>query len=98
MFQNPNTKDFHVHLYKNGNRIGTTNEHSGGAGSNGHEWNGATISALCRVAEGDYIQLRIQASSAATSGTRGYLYGHNSAVYQKWSGLYIAGAQRDNPA
>ena len=97
MFTNPNTKDFHLHLYKNGNVIGTTNEHSGGGGGNGHEWNGATISALCRVAEGDYVQLRMAASNGATSGTRGYLYGHGSASYQKWSGWYIAGAQRDDP-
>ena len=97
MFTNPNTRDFHVHVTKNGSVIGTTNEHSGGGSSNGHTWNGATISAMCRVAEGDYISVRITAASASSSGTRGYLYG-GSNNYNKWSVFYLAGAQRDNPA
>lgn len=96
MFTNPNTRDFHVHVLKNGSSIGTSNEHSGGGSSNGHTWNGATISGLCRVAEGDYITCRFTASSASSSGTRGYCYGGGS--YNKWVGFYIAGAQRDNPA
>ena len=85
-------------LSKNGSQIGVSNEHSGGGNANGHQWNGATISVVCRVAEGDYIQLRITAANSSSSGTRGYLYGHSSASYQKWSGFYIAGAQRDQPA
>jgi len=96
MFTNPNTRDFHVHVLKNGSSIGTSNEHSGGGNSNGHTWNGATISGMCRVAEGDYITVRFTANSASTSGTRGYLYGGGN--YNKWSVFYIAGAQRDNPA
>ena len=97
MFTNPNTKDFHVYLMKNGSAIALTNEHSGGGSSNGHTWNGATTSAICRVAEGDYITTRMTASSAATSGTRGYLYGGNNS-YNNWQIFYLAGAQRDNPA
>ena len=96
MFTNPNTRDFHVQVLKNGSTIGVSNEHSGGGQGNGHQWNGATISALCRVAEGDYITCRFTAASASSSGTRGYCYGGGS--YNKWSGFYIAGAQRDNPA
>ena len=96
MFTNPNTRDFHVMVLKNGGSIGVSNEHSGGGNSNGHTWNGATISGMCRVAEGDYITVRFTANSAATSGTRGYLYGGGN--YNKWSVFYIAGAQRDNPA
>ena len=96
MFTNPNTRDFHVMISKNGSTIGVSNDHAGGGNSNGHQWNGATISALCRVAEGDYITCRFTAASASSSGTRGYLYGGYS--YNKWSGFYIAGAQRDNPA
>ena len=95
MYTNPNTRDFHVMIMKNGSSIGTSNEHSGGGNSNGHTWNGATISGLCRVAEGDYLTCRITASSSSSSGTRGYLYGGHS--YNKWSGFYIAGAQRDDP-
>ena len=34
MFTNPNTRDFHVGLYKNGGCIGITNEHSGGGNGN----------------------------------------------------------------
>ena len=96
MFTNPNTRDFHVMVLKNGGTIGVSNDHAGGGSSNGHQWNGATISALCRVAEGDYITCRFTAASASSSGTRGYCYGGGS--YNKWSGFYIAGAQRDNPA
>ena len=96
MFTNPNTRDFHVMVLKNGGTIGVSNDHAGGGSSNGHQWNGATISALCRVAEGDYITCRFTANNASTSGTRGYLYGGHS--YNKWSVFYIAGAQRDQPA
>ena len=96
MFTNPNTRDFHVMVLKNGGTIGVSNDHAGGGSSNGHQWNGATISALCRVAEGDYITCRFTANNASTSGTRGYCYG--GGCYNKWSGFYIAGAQRDNPA
>ena len=96
MFTNPNTRDFHVMVLKNGGTIGVSNDHAGGGSSNGHQWNGATLSALCRVAEGDYITCRFTANNASTSGTRGYLYGGHS--YNKWSVFYIAGAQRDQPA
>ena len=96
MFTNPNTRDFHVMISKNGSTIGVSNDHAGGGNSNGHQWNGATISAMCRVAEGDYITCRITAASASSSGTRGYLYGGGN--YNKWSVFYIAGAQRDQPA
>ncbi len=97
MFTNPNIRDFHVHVLKNGQSIGTSNEHAGGGQSNGHQWNGATISGMCRVAEGDYITCRFTATSASTSGTRGYLYGGNNS-YNKWSVFYISGAQRDQPS
>tara|TARA_Y100001970_G_scaffold119131_1_gene147716 strand:- start:2366 stop:2905 length:540 start_codon:yes stop_codon:yes gene_type:complete len=96
MYTNPNTKDFHVALYKNGSRISLSNDHAGGGGSNGHTWNGATTSALCRVAEGDYITCRAIASSGATSNPRGYLYGGSD--YNGWQGYYLAGAQRDDPS
>ena len=95
MFTNPNTRDFHVGLYKNGSCIGITNEHSGGGNGNGHGWNGATISAMCRVAEGDYVSVRAMGNSASDC----YLYGANSSSnYNTWDVFYIAGAQRDNPA
>mgnify|MGYP001338712630 CR=1 FL=1 len=95
MFTNPNNKDFHAIISKNGSQIGVSNEHSGGGSSNGHGWNGATTSALCRVAEGDYIDARMFASNGASSGTRGYLYGGSN--YNNWQVFYIAGAQRDQP-
>ena len=96
MYTNPNSRDFHVMLSKNGSQIGVSNEISGGGSGNGHQWNGATISVVCRVAEGDYIDARFFAPSGSTSGTRGYLYGGGN--YNKWSVFYIAGAQRDQPA
>ena len=95
MFTNPNTRDFHVGLYKNGSCIGITNEHSGGGSSNGHQWNGATISAMCRVAEGDYISVKALGNSASDC----YLYGQSSSSnYNTWDVFYVAGAQRDQPA
>jgi len=96
MYTNPNSRDFHVMLSKNGVQVGVSNEISGGGSGNGHQWNGATISVVCRVAEGDYINARFFAPSGSTSGTRGYLYGGGN--YNKWSVFYIAGAQRDQPA
>ena len=96
MYTNPNTRDFHVALYKNGSRISLSNDHAGGGSGNGHQWNGATTSALCRVAEGDYITCRFIASNGASSGTRGYVYGGGD--YNNFTGYYIPGAQRDDPS
>ncbi len=95
MFTNPTTRDFHVGLYKNGGCIGISNEHSGGGNGNGHQWNGATISAMCRVAEGDYISCQARGGSASDC----YLYGQSSSSnYNTWDVFYVAGAQRDQPA
>ena len=98
MYTNPNAKDFHLALYKNTTRISLSNDINGGngtMGSYGHYWNGATTSALCRVAEGYYISCRFIAGSGATSGVRGRLYG--SGDYNGWQGFYLPGAQRDEP-
>ena len=98
MYTNPNTRDFHLALYKNSSRLSLSNDHNGGngsMGSYGHYWNGATTSALCRVAEGDYISCRFIASNGSTSGTRGRIYGGGD--YNGWQGFYLPGAQRDEP-
>ena len=101
MYTNPRNRDFHLALYKNGSRISLSNDHNGGnnsspaMGAYGHYWNGATTSALCRVAEGDYIACRVLASSGYSSGIRGSLYGGGD--YNGWQGFYLPGAQRDEP-
>ncbi len=100
MYTNPRNRDFHLALYKNSSRLSLSNDHNGGDGANmgsyGHYWNGATTSALCRVAEGDYISCRFIAGSGSTSGVRGRLYGGGD--YNGWQGFYLPGAQRDEPS
>ena len=92
MYTNPNTRDFHVALYINGNMLSLSNDHAGGGNSNGHTWNGATTSICYAVNEGDYVTCRFLASSGSTSGTRGYLYGGNN-TYNNWQVFYLPGAQ-----
>jgi len=96
MYTNPNNRDFHLMLLKNGQQIAVSNDINGGGGST-HSWNGATVSVISRVAEGDYISTRLFAPSGSSSGTRGYAYGGNNH-YNNWQIFYIAGAQRDQPA
>ena len=94
MYTNPNTRDFHVALYLNGTRYSLSNDHAGGGSGNGHTWNGATTSMCINVNDGDYVTCRCLASSGASSGTRGYLYGGNND-YNNWQVFYLPGAQNN---
>ena len=85
MFQNPNTADFAISLYKNGTLMVISNNHSGGGSSNGHTWNDATVQAIIDLAAGDYVEAKASGSNSSTC----YLYGSSSSRYGSFSGYLI---------
>ena len=89
MYTNPQTRDVHIHLNKNGSQISLSNDHNGGGGSNGHTWNGMTTSAITNVAEGDYITVRASMGNASDC----YIYG--GGTYNGWQVFYLPGAQNN---
>ena len=86
MYTNPSTGDFHNWIYKNGVGIVLSNNHSGGGGSNGHQWNDCTIQAVITLAANDYVTARCTGSS----NSQLYLYGSGaSSIYSCFSGFLI---------
>ena len=86
MFTNPSTNDFHNRLKVNGVAITYSNEHSGGGSSNGHQWNGCSVSMTVNLNAGDYVT----ADSVGNSSSTLYLYGSGTGSrYSSWGGYLL---------
>ena len=86
MFTNPSTNDYHVQLKINGTPLTYSNEHSGGGGGNGHQWNGASVELTVNLNAGDYATCASVGNSSSTC----YLYGSGSSSrYSSWGGYLL---------
>jgi len=75
MFTNPNTMDFHLGFDWNGSVHTYSNDHNGGASSNGHQWSGTTLTVSGYFSANDFVGFGIY-GGGSTSTT--YLYGNTS--------------------
>ena len=86
MFQNTDSNDFHNVLKVNDANIIISNNHAGGAGTNGHTWNDCTVSGAVYLAAGDYVTCASTGSNSSTC----FLYGSGSSSrYSNFSGWLI---------
>ena len=75
MYTNPSTMDFHLTFKLNGSTLTASNDHNGGGGGQGHQWNGTTLCYSGYFNANDYVGYSI--TGGGTTSTT-YLYQSNT--------------------